>query len=231
MHRLNFLRNKYVLIQIAVFVIVYILVIGLVPFGETPRWWRSWGSLIIPLTTLSTALLIGFFGLFFEREDNLEKRLNVSFKYKKDGENEWITCMQCKNVYLASESDIRAWGQQLGQQMNNNQRLNFYPSMDGDLPERKKSKSGESYKLYNLKIYLREEEKFIKENKDDLAKDYILTWEQKENKKDFKRFWRDAEGNEKEYVKKILNVPKPQNITLELIDKIDELSKKIDSIV
>jgi len=199
MHRLNFLRNKFVFIQIAVFIVVSVLVIGLVPLGETPNWWKSWGSLIIPLTILSTALLIGFVGLFFEWEDNLEKRLNVSFKYKKDGRNEWIDCMQCKNVYLASESDIRAWGQQLGQQMNNNQRLNFYPFMDGDLPEIKKSESGESYKLYDLKIYLTKEEKFIEENQYELAQGNILTWEQKENEKDFERVWRDAKGNEKPY--------------------------------
>ena len=53
--------------------------------------------------------------------DSLPKKLTVAFVF----ENQVV--LLCRNAYLASEGDIRTWGQQIGRQMNDGKDVHFEP--------------------------------------------------------------------------------------------------------
>ena len=83
------------------------------------------GSFLQSITAIA-ALFIATSVLREERLKNLDKKLTVIFNF----ENQPV--IVCENAYLAGTSDIRQWGQSIGQLMNsgkdpNEVRLDFEP--------------------------------------------------------------------------------------------------------
>lgn len=96
--------------------------------------------------TLIAATFIAFSVLRSQRLENLDKKLTVEFYY-----NQKIV-LRCANAYLAGESDIRQWGQSIGQLMNGGQRLDFEPFIkeSSELVEQ----GGKQYRSYLVKFTL-----------------------------------------------------------------------------
>ena len=100
--------------------------LGLLFFGilyssdvEIVIWEDIFDPLIVLITTFAI-ILIFFLGMRRKWENDFEKRLSVHFGYKNKYMKTW------HEAYLSSESDIRAWGQQIRFQMADSQ-LGFYP--------------------------------------------------------------------------------------------------------
>ncbi len=91
--------------------------------------------------------LVILYNQAYERwEDNLEKRLTVEYKYQDN------TIAMVENAYLAGESDIRQWAQQLGSQMMGGH-LDF--DMNWDEPKPTIDRDGNDwYKFYKVEMYL-----------------------------------------------------------------------------
>ena len=87
-------------------------------------------------------------------KNSLEKRLDVDYIFNpKEGPIETIA--KVKNAYLAGESDIRPWAQQLGRQMFKN--LDFDMNWDEDTNhdiKKNPTKNNEYYISYKVTIYL-----------------------------------------------------------------------------
>jgi hypothetical protein len=83
--------------------------------------WLQSSAGVIEAITLFAVVFTAFNVLHRQRLDELDKKLTVSFQY----ENKIV--LLCENAYLAGESDIRQWGQSIGQLMNNGERLDFEP--------------------------------------------------------------------------------------------------------
>lgn len=109
--------------------------------------WNSWLEAYISLATLLIAVLIWYNE---KRQDciiSMPKRLTVHFLYQK----KYI--MTCHEAYLASEGDIRAWGQQIGGQMAEHNYLSFYPYITQKKPILSDDKT---YMMYEVFFYLKE---------------------------------------------------------------------------
>ncbi|MCK9220720.1 MAG: hypothetical protein M0P47_11815 [Bacteroidales bacterium] len=123
-------------------------------FLHFPNFYHESVYPIITLLTFFTALMLGFYNRINEWKNSLEKRLTIIYIYYyesiqdveinasinperlKDVEFIKKRHLKPKTPYclmifeeaaLAHEGDIRAWGQSLGQQINCNHRLEFYP--------------------------------------------------------------------------------------------------------
>jgi hypothetical protein len=110
--------------------------------------WNNWEP-VLGITTLFVALSVWFGEIFQDWDNSLPKRMTVRFIHVNEDTGEEKVIMKCEEAYLAGESDIRAWGQQLGRQMANNELLNF----ETCIQEPPKRINGE-YKLYNVTIPL-----------------------------------------------------------------------------
>jgi hypothetical protein len=114
---------------------------------------QKWTNAIDPAITVYSFLFPIFLALYFltkEWQNSLQKRLTVHFKLK----DKYV--MSCYEAYLSSESDIRTWGQQIGQQMNKGTQLSFYPYMRQEGPTTSYDpKKKDYYQSYALIIYLR----------------------------------------------------------------------------
>ena len=111
---------------------------------------EQWSKIIDPVLGLLTLLVAGF--VWFDEmsrewEDNLPKRLTVTFKLKEG--NTYREVMRCEEAYLAGASDIRQWGQQIGMQMTRGKRLDFQPFIAQDEPLIERD-----YKLYRITFFL-----------------------------------------------------------------------------
>ena len=95
--------------------------IGLAFSGEAGlNLFSNIGSILESIAILAT-LFIASSVLREERLKNLDKKLTVIFEYQNK------RVMMCENAYLAGTSDIRQWGQSIGQLMNHGARLHFEP--------------------------------------------------------------------------------------------------------
>ena len=96
--------------------------------------------------TLIAATFIAFSVLRSQRLENLDKKLTVEFYYAEK------IVLRCANAYLAGESDIRQWGQSIGQLMNGGKRLDFEPFIkeSSELVGHK----GKQYRSYLIKFTL-----------------------------------------------------------------------------
>ena len=112
--------------------------------------------------TLLVAIAIWFGELKQEWENSLPKKLTVEFLYKGQ------LLMLCEEAYLAGESDIRAWGQQVGAQMSGGRHLKFLPSIKQEPGGIKETRDGKAYKLYEVKFTLTELPKKRPTNKNDM---------------------------------------------------------------
>lgn len=166
---------------ILVATIVFLLTLPIVFFTRVPKsgdWWADWGDPIIGLATFFVALGIWLASISKEWKEQLPKRLTVKFFL---GEK---LVMVCNEAYLASESDIRTWGQQIGAQMSGTKFLKFHPYIKQNAPLVKKDpKDGSYYKLYEAVFYLTEEPKpnpdlseSIKEEIEKQLAGSVMTW-------------------------------------------------------
>ncbi len=128
---------------------------------------EGWWNVVEPVLafgTLGVALFIWWNEKRREYEENLPKKLSVSFVYVgpenrfKDKE---VIC--CKDVYLAGEGDIRAWGQQIGRQVVDNINLSFTPDLRPKPSEIKKGNDGGYFKSYSVTFFLTELPNKVKE--------------------------------------------------------------------
>lgn len=117
-------RKKQVLGAMAalIFFAAWIFVIP-TPDGKLNTDWWSWMEPLTGLTTLAVAVLVWFGELKQDWYNSLPKRLTVKFVYKFS--KGYRIVLHCANAYLPGEGDIRAWGQQLGQQMADGEYLKF----------------------------------------------------------------------------------------------------------
>ncbi len=164
-------KSKLYLVLITV---MMILIVMLNHWVDT-KWDNVYVKFIDPflgLTTVIIALLIWYSQMKINWRSSLPKRLTVHFKYKEE------VIMSCYEAYLSGESDIRAWSQQIGRQMNDNVNLDFYPYIDSPQPEivssfTEKNEDGSyiSVQLYTVYFYLRNVD-LLK----DALQDQYLVW-------------------------------------------------------
>lgn len=147
--RFIFKERKMNLFVTAGFVLIVVAVLILVKTGKIDL--NNFGQLdsIIGIATFLVAGIIWFGEINQAWENSLPKRLTVEFLYKNQ------RLIFCEEAYLASESDIRAWGQQIGAQMTGNS-LRFLPSIKQKPGRIKESQDGAAYKLYEVKFTLTE---------------------------------------------------------------------------
>ncbi len=126
---------------------------------------------IIAISTVFIGLMIWFFQAIKSWEDSLPKRLTVHFMF--DGKCQ----MSCYEAFLAGESDIRAWSQQIGSQMTKVKFLNFYPYLESKRPIIKYSAElfsehrPELIQLFEVTFFLKDND--FKENPE-IRNKYIL---------------------------------------------------------
>lgn len=140
----HFLQSAF---AIAIFVGLPILL------SVKPDWFPQiqWLDALIGVGTLAFAFLLWLNGLKSEWENHLPKRLTTEFRFQ--GRD----IMICKDALLHSEADARAWGQQLGAQMANCQRLRFHPFFRFEPAQiRKSNATGRFYKSYRIVFFLTE---------------------------------------------------------------------------
>lgn len=137
------------------------------------EWWEANFEVIAGAATLLAALLLALSELTREWEAELPKRLTVIFTYND------LVVLKCEDAWLAGESDIRQWSQQIGRQMTGDL-LEFEPFVDqkSEVVQR----DGGFYKLYTAKFKLN---KVPKELIDTYQTKYLSwKWLKKENKKE-----------------------------------------------
>lgn len=86
----------------------------------------GFSNMVYPISSVATFIVAVIVFLAENRqewESNLPKRLTVNFIL---GDH---LVLRCEDAFLASESEIRTWGQQIGSQMCRVQRLNFGPKI------------------------------------------------------------------------------------------------------
>lgn len=109
--------------------------------------WQGWMD---PFLAISTVIIAIFIWLNEKRQDwenALTKKLDVYFMLGGEA------FYQVENAPLASDDDIRQWGQQIGQQMNNNERLSFNGfKLAG--PNRERDSAGKDIMRYELTVWL-----------------------------------------------------------------------------
>jgi hypothetical protein len=136
--------------KLFVWAIVLAVLIAFVRIWHPGNGWAILQDLITVLT-LGVALFIWWTEQEEEWKKSLPKRLTVRFMFK-DRE-----VMRCEEAYLAGESDIRAWAQQLGGQMTADNRLSFFPTLEQNGPIVCYDKLVKcKYVLYDIKIILRQ---------------------------------------------------------------------------
>jgi hypothetical protein len=125
---------------LATIVVAIAVMIGLAFSGEAGlNMFSNIGSVLESIAVLAT-LFIASSVLREERLKNLDKKLTVIFEYKKK------RVMVCEKAYLAGESDIRQWGQSIGQLMNHGARLHFEPFIQET--DTVMEENGKQYKHY-----------------------------------------------------------------------------------
>lgn len=116
-------QPKYLL-----FVVITMVTLIFIVFNSQGKdglqWWSNWIDPVVGVFTFLAAFSVWLSNQKQHWEDDLEKRLTISFEYNNH------EIMRCEEVYLAGEGDIRTWGQQVGKQMANNTHLEFEPFLE-----------------------------------------------------------------------------------------------------
>lgn len=121
--KLNFAlqkRRKWFYVPI-VFVVLLSLKLIVIPLNE---FWQNNFEVIATSAILIATIILAIGELNNDWEAHLPKRLTVIFTYKG------LPVMKCKEAWLAGESDIRQWSQQIGKQMSDGEYLDFEPFVD-----------------------------------------------------------------------------------------------------
>ncbi len=141
-------QRNIIYIGIGVITAVFIIVVYSNWSSLGLGWWSNWVDPMAGVATFLVALGVWLSKQFNAWEDDLPKRLTVIFIYQKR------MVMKCEEAYLASEGDIRAWGQQIGSQMSGKSRLDIQPYIKQEAPIRKVDEEGKDYRLYVAYFYL-----------------------------------------------------------------------------
>lgn len=152
--KVYFLRKER-LPQLLFIVVVLPLLVYLIASNNDSisefEWWTFFLDPLLGIMTLAVALFVWWSEMNQEWEDKLPKLLTVEFRH------EGKAVMVCENAYLAGESDIRQWAQQIGRQMNHGGNLSFSPFMDGhENAKGPEEINGKWYKGYHIVFYLEE---------------------------------------------------------------------------
>lgn len=141
-------------------VLVLLWYIVLKPFieGETDTFFDFFDP-ILSFITASLAIVIWYNEMVERWEESLPKKLTVNYVYN----NELV--LRCEEAYLADQSDIRTWGQQIGNQMAGGN-LNFHPFLK-QKPRKLIKTDGQLYWLYEVFFFLRDEFKIIRKKSPD----------------------------------------------------------------
>jgi hypothetical protein len=110
-------RRKWFLV-LGFFIVLYALRLIFIPVHSM---WKENFEAIVAGATLLAAVVIAFSSLKQDWEGSLPKRLTVIFTYHD------LPVMKCEEAWLAGESDIRQWSQQIGKQMADGEYLEFEP--------------------------------------------------------------------------------------------------------
>lgn len=97
----------------------------------SPVNWFDWGGrlqLVLGFVTLLVAVSVWCGELREDWEDALPSRMSVHFLH------EGLPAIVCRNVWLAGEGDLRAWGQQVAAQAANERWLDFSPAIEARPP-------------------------------------------------------------------------------------------------
>lgn len=139
-------------------VVGVIVMIGLAFSGQEGLSLFSNVGSVLESTAILATLFIASSVLREERLKNLDKKLTVIFVYQ----NKQV--MVCENAYLAGESDIRQWGQSIGQLMNHGERLHFEPFIQET--NKVLEENSKQYKHYTARFTL-----------EDLPKNFVHLYE------------------------------------------------------
>lgn len=121
-------------------------------------WWVNWLDPFLAAATVLLALALWVSGLRDRWKASLPKTLTVHFALEPEagGEPEYV--YSCYDAYLAGESDIRTWGQQIGQQMNGGGLLSFFPYLYEKGPDLTCAADGRFHLAYEVTIHLRRDD-------------------------------------------------------------------------
>lgn len=111
-------RTKWFLIPV-----FFLLLIWIKPMLESMNiLWKDNLDIVAAVATLIVTMFLAVGELTHDWEAQLPKKLTVIFTF------EGLPVMKCEEVWLAGESDIRQWSQQIGRQMaGGTENLDFEP--------------------------------------------------------------------------------------------------------
>jgi hypothetical protein len=112
-------------------------------------WYAKWADPIITIATLLIAVFVWVDTRIRQWKNSLPKRLTIHFK---DGDKYVLSYF---NAILIGEHDVRAFGQQLGQQMNDNDRLEFFPGLICKEPITIRTDGNRYINYYEVQMQLR----------------------------------------------------------------------------
>ncbi|MBV6443388.1 MAG: hypothetical protein EPGJADBJ_05127 [Saprospiraceae bacterium] len=107
-------------------IIVLTVIVALLYQPNLGDFWDKSVGTISSIATFFIAIFLWLNDLSRDWKDSLEKRLFVDFNYR-DLTGIQKPAMKCVGAFLSGEADIRAWGQQIGKQMNDQKILDFKP--------------------------------------------------------------------------------------------------------
>lgn len=154
-------KNKSGQIWIATIILIIVLLLIILvqynagksplPLSKNINGLKLWTEVIDPLFGVAVVLIT--FGIWYNKnqkewEGDLPKTLTVVFKYKER------EVMRCVRAYLAGESDIRQWSQQIGAQMCTS-KLEFEPFIKHFPPSPPVKRNGVWYLDYTVVFKLR----------------------------------------------------------------------------
>ncbi len=154
-------------------------------------WWNMLFDSFIGVLTFLIAIFIWWTEMSHEWESRLPKKLDVDFM-GRDEKGAWVKVMRCENAPLFAEQDIRAWAQQVGRQMNNNDYLEFFPYIDYSPADLCKEEEGGWHLHYSVKMYLLKEPSKLDKEK---MKTQFYLWRQVDTDELFEGSWEIRNDN------------------------------------
>lgn len=155
------MKNNTMRISIVIFIVLFFLFFADMILFKNLILDSVFAPLLDPFIALGTFVLAIYLG-WQKRNDNLEKRITVHFKIKDSKTGEFKYLLTCHEAFLAGESDIRSWSQQIGSQMTGERYLDFYPYMEETSSVTKEKKvvdgkveEGKRIKLHEVTFFLR----------------------------------------------------------------------------
>lgn len=165
-------KKHKVLFILVIVIAIILLFMTIYCHNSREIWFNNYIDPFISIATFLVALIIWGFQIHREWINSLPKRITVHFVYEKK------YVMSCFETWLASESDIRQWSQQIGGQMSKlKNQLSFYPYISSKAPTpvlssfEKINRKKITIQLYEVTFHLKECE--FKDNPR-LEKDYLV---------------------------------------------------------